>query len=215
MLRLVLPVLLLAAVPFGAQDKDFLTPAEIDLLREAQEIPARLTLYVKFAEQRLDRLDSAFKIEKAGRSFLIHDLLEEFTKIVEAIDFVVEDAIKQNHAFESVTAVADAEKKMLVRLEAYKASTPRDYGRYSFVLENALDTTRDSVEVNEQDLKDRKRDVLTRSDEEKKLREAMSAKEGANVPAVKAAEAKKEDDAKAPKKAPTLYRKGEKKEEKK
>lgn len=223
MLRLAVCALWLMPLPVPAQEKDFLTPAEVDQLREVQEIPARLQLYLKFAAQRLDRLDSAFKIERAGRSSLIHDLLEEFTQIIDAIDYVAEDALRQSRALESVAAVAEAEKKMLARLEAYKAAAPRDLSRYSFVLDNAIDTTRDSIEVNEQDLRDRKRDVLTRAEEEKKLREAIAAKEGGNIADIKAAEAKaaakeetkKADDGKAPKKAPTLYRKGEKKEEKK
>jgi hypothetical protein len=222
-LRLISPAVLLAVLAAPTQDKDFLTASEIDQLRVTQAIPLRLQLYLKFAEQRLDRLDSTFKIEKAGRSALIHDLLDEFTKIVEAIDYVTEDTLKLGRELESVTVVAEAEKKMLERLAAYRAAAPRDMARYQFVLDNAIDTTRDSIEVNEQDLRDRKRDVLTRAEEERKLREAMTAREGPKAAEAKAAEgksepgkeAKKDDEQKAPRKAPTLYRKGEKKEEKK
>ena len=220
MLRACLCFMLAGAAPVAApaQDKDFLTSTEIEVLRDTQEIPARLQLYLKFAEQRLDRLDATFKLTKAGRSGLLHDLLEQYGKIVDAIDAVVEDALRRDREIDSVALVAEAEKKMLVRLEAWRDSQPHDIARYQFVLDTAIDSTRDSIEMNQEDLKDRKRTVGTQDQKEKKEREAMRtseapSKEGAKDAATKAEETK--DPAKAPRKAPTLYKKGEKPEEKK
>ena len=38
---------------------------------------------------------SARRKEKAGRSLLIHDTLDDYAKIIEAIDVVSEDALKK------------------------------------------------------------------------------------------------------------------------
>jgi hypothetical protein len=212
MKRLSRAALLIALASTGpgltAQDKDFLTTAEIEKLRVIQEIPERLQIYLTYAALRIDRLESTFKVEKVGRSGLIHDLLEEYGKIIEAIDNVTEDAFRKGRALESVAMVADAEKGMLAKLEAWREANPRDLARYEFVLQNAIDVTRDSIEINSADLKDRKRDALDRAVEEKKEREALmtpTAKEGA-----KQSEERKTEETEKTRKAPTLLRKGEK-----
>jgi hypothetical protein len=205
--------LALLSFPCFAQ-KDFLTPDEVDQLREAQEIPDRLKLYLRFATQRMDVLEQSFAQQKTGRSVLIHDVLEQYTGIIDAIDTVVDDAIRRGKSLEAIPNVADAQKEMLARLEKWQESKPRDLSRYQFVLEQAIEATKDSIEMNSQDLKDRKREVLDKDTKEKKQREADLTPE--QVDQKKAEEQKKAaEEAKPARKAPTLRRKGEVPPEKK
>jgi hypothetical protein len=197
-------LLLAAAMPLAAQ-RDFLTAEEVDLIREAQEPNARLKLYVKFAEDRLAMLKHLFATEKAGRSLRIHETLEDYTKIIEAIDTVSDDSLKRNLDIQQgVQAVAGSEKKMLAALEAFEQAPAKDRSRYEFALKTALDTTRDSLEMSVEDLGARRHDVAAKDSRDREEREAAMRPE--ELKEKRAAE-KKEADTK--RKAPTLRRKGE------
>ncbi|MDX2267465.1 MAG: hypothetical protein NW208_05120 [Bryobacter sp.] len=201
-------LLILMICPVLAQ-KDFLTEDEVERVRLAQEPNERLKLYTTLARQRVDQLDQLFAKEKAGRSILIHDLLDQYAKIIEAMDFVADDALKRNLVIEEgIQATIDAEKKMLAKLKSFEELEAKDLSRYEFALTTAIETTADSIEMNEEDLASRAKRVLTQSEQEKKERESMmSAKE---------VEERKADLKKATtdpnlkgRKPPTLRRKGE------
>jgi hypothetical protein len=187
------------------QDRDFLTPDEADRVREVQEPNERLKLYIHFARLRLDLLKQTLAKEKPGRSVFVHDTLEDYTKIIEAIDTVADDALKRKADIAiGIQAVADAEKEMLGELQAILDKPPKDYQRYEFVLKQAVETTQDSMELSTVDLKDRTREVVERDAKDKAKREEMMSTEELK--------AKREAEKKAvetKKKAPTLRRKGE------
>ena len=56
--------------------------------------------------------------DEAGRSTLIHEALVDYTKIIETIDIVADDALARGEdVTEGLGAVAEAEKEFLVLLE--------------------------------------------------------------------------------------------------
>jgi len=196
--------LILACSGF-AQERDFLTADEIDQVREAQEPNARLKLYVLFARQRMALLQQYLSKEKPGRSALIHDTIEDYTHIIEAIDTVADDALKRKAPIdEGMKAVASAEGEMLATLQKIEDSSPKDLARYDFVLKNAIDTTSDSKELSDEDLGSRRREVVAEEKKQKEDRQALNTSEDKK-------EKKVADDQEKPKrKPPTLYKPGEK-----
>jgi hypothetical protein len=201
---------LLAATPLPAQ-RDFLTADETDQVRLAQDPNDRLKLYVHFAKQRLNIAQSMLSKEKAGRSILVHDALEDYSQIIDAIDTVADDALKRKMDIrEGMAAVAADEKELLDGLEKIQDKQPKDMARYEFVLKQAIETTRDSLDLSQEDMAARASAVQAQQEKEKKELESMMQPKDLDA---KKAEEKKAAQAENKRKPPTLYRKGEEKKQ--
>jgi len=192
--------------PAYAEDRDFLTPNEVQQVREAQDPNDRLQLYIHFARQRMDLVSQYLAKEKPGRSVFVHNALEDYNKIIEAIDAVADDALRHNRPIDTaMVAVMSAEKEFLDQLTKIQASEPKDFERYKFVLAEAIDTTTDSHDLSLEDSKKRTTDLSAQDAKEKSDREAvMSATEQKDRKKAAAAEEQTK------KKIPSLYRPGEK-----
>jgi hypothetical protein len=200
----------------AAQKRDFLTSAEVDQIREAQEPNARLKLYAYFAKQRIELVKSLLSKEKPGRSILIHDALEDYARIIDAIDDVSDQAVaKKAELKEGLSSIARVEQDALPVLKRVQDSKPKDLERYEFVLKTAIDTTRDSLDLAESDREQRAREVEAREEREKKaVQDAMTPLERENRAAEdRKAAAQGEAEQEKQRKAPTLMRPGEKKQD--
>ena len=201
---------LLSAFLFSAQapDRDFLTPNEVDQIRVAQEPNDRIALYIHFAKTRMDLVQHYLAEDKPGRSIFIHNSLEDYSKIIEAIDSVTDDALRHNRPVDKgMIALVNAEKEFLDQLRKIEDSSPRDFDRYKFVLSEAIDTTRDSRELSLEDSAKRGTELSAKDTKEKTERESvMSTKEVAS----RKKEAEKNSSTAEKKKIPSLYKPGEK-----
>ncbi len=206
MRRHIMLTTLATAALLTAQDRDFLSPNEVDQVRQAQDPNDRLMLYIHFAKQRLDLVNNYLAKDKPGRSIFVHNALDDYNKIIEAIDSVSDDALRHKLPIDKgMLAVVDAEKSFLDQLGKVDDTPPHDFERFKFVLEQAMDTTRDSRELSLADAHTRTTDLAAEDSKEKRDREAlMPAKEAAER---KKAQAATED---GKKKIPSLYKAGEK-----
>lgn len=212
-MRFAVAMMFLVAAALFAQDRDFLNADEIDQVREAQDPNVRLVLYIKFAQERLGMVEQFVAREKAGRSALIHDTLEDYAKIIDAIDTVADDALKRKlDISKGMSAVAAAETDMVARLKKIEESEPKDLARYKFVLTNAIDTTQDSADLSAEDLKTRATQVTAKEQKEKQEIDSMKGSKEVAQDKNKKIDKKTAADQKSTeqkRKAPTLRRKGE------
>lgn len=208
-LALIVTIALQAAV-LPAQEyvgarKEFLTDHEIDLIREAQEPNLRMQRYLHFAKLRIELLRQQLAKQKAGRSAQIHRLLEEYGRIIETIDVVIDDALDMKRDITpSIAKVTAEERNFLVALEAIAESPQEDHFRYEFVLEDAIEITADSIELSEMDLGIRTAEVQAADERDDAKKEAsMTPELKEEVAAVRKTEQKKK------RKRPSLLKKGE------
>ena len=93
----VMLVLLLLTMAASAKKRDPLTEAETDELRQtALEPDKRVKLLISFTEARLNAIDQIRVDPKLGdtRGSRIHDLLEDFTSLLDEIRILVPEYTK-------------------------------------------------------------------------------------------------------------------------
>ena len=205
-------LLLSGATTLAAQDyigvrREFLTDHEIDSIREAQEPNLRIHRYLEFAKLRVELIRLRLAEEKPGRSKIIHRTLKEYGHILEAVDTVVDDALDREFDIgPSIGPMLEQQEKFLAALEKIADDPPEDHFRYQFVLEDAIDITRDSMELAGGDLGARRAAIQEAAEQE------TAKREGSMVPELKKEmEAIRSEEEKKKSKRPTLLRPGEEK----
>jgi hypothetical protein len=203
-MRTLLCFLALAA-PLAAQT-DFLTTTEVERIRDAQEPNLRVEAYASFAKERIDLIKSLIAKDKPGRSLLIHDTLDAYAQIIDAMDDVIDDALERKiEVNKGVNALERVETASLTELKRLQDSHPRDLDRYEFVLTQAIDTTKDSLDAAREDIGERMNKLLAHKEQEEQERKAEMAPADGSKPAEGNKSASQDTD----RKAPTLMRPGE------
>jgi ABC-type transporter Mla subunit MlaD len=210
-----LAILLIAFPAFA--EHDFLTSSETDQVRDVQEPVARIKLYLTFAKQRLDQVQSTLAKNRAGRSGEIRQLLEDYTAIVDAIGSVSDDALARKLDLTlAPPVIIDGEKTFLGQLNKVQASAPSDLEMYNFELKDAIEATSDAIDTAGEDLGARGKEVNAKVESDRRAVEKVNAAErkagldrGAESKAEDAAENAADEATKPRRKPPTLLRPGE------
>jgi vacuolar-type H+-ATPase subunit I/STV1 len=156
----------------------------------------------------VDLVENYLAKDKPGRSIFVHNALEDYSHIIEAMDTVSDDSLRRHKEIDKgLLLVLNAEKELLDKLNKIQDSNPKDIERYKFVLTEAIDATSDSRDINLEDSGKRAGELATTDQKEEKQREAL-------MPSKEVKERKKESQAQdvgeQKKKIPSLYRPGEK-----
>ena len=156
-------LLLLLALPAAAKKRDPLTEAEADQLREvAMEPYKRIKLMIKFTEARLVAIDQIRVDPKlaADRGKQIHDLLEDFTSIMDEINDNLDqyearqldkDMVKQYH--KGLKELIEADERFDLRLRTLQSAaetdpiTRKEAPDFRFVLQDARDALKSNAEM--------------------------------------------------------------------
>ena len=156
-------LLLLLALPAAARRRDPLTEAEADQLREvAMEPYKRIKLMIKFTEARLVAIDQVRVDPKlaADRGKQIHDLLEDFTSLMDEINDNLDqyegrpldkDAVKQYH--KGLKELIEADERFDLRLRTLQSAaendpiTRKEAPDFRFVLQDARDALKSNADM--------------------------------------------------------------------
>jgi hypothetical protein len=159
----VLLLLLLWSVAANAKRRDPLTEAETDQLRESAMDPYnRIKLMVKFTEARLVAIDQVRVDSKLGaeRGRHIHDLLEDFTSLIDEINDNLDqyegrplnkESVKQYH--KGLKELIEADARFDLRLRTLKSAaesdpvTRKEAPDFRFVLQDALDALKSNADM--------------------------------------------------------------------
>ena len=159
----ILVLLLLLTMMASARKRDPLTEAESDQLREvAMEPYKRIKLMIKFTEARLVAIDQVRVDPKlaADRGKQIHDLLEDFTSIMDEINDNLDqyearpldkDAVKQYH--KGLKELIEADERFDLRLRTLQSAaetdpiTRKEAPDFRFVLQDARDALKSNADM--------------------------------------------------------------------
>lgn len=145
-----LVVLTCAFAPYGAaQRHDPLNAKEIDEMREAADYPdKRLELMTGFARARIASIEQLRADPKSAkeRPTQIHDLLQDFTALLDEIDDNIDMyGSHKTDMRKGLKLVIEADSEWHLQLRKLKEqSPPEELEQYSFVLTNAAEAVQDT-----------------------------------------------------------------------
>ncbi|MGH9783628.1 MAG: hypothetical protein ACRD88_05535 [Terriglobia bacterium] len=130
----------------GNAQEDFLTPGEVNEIRDKQEPEKRLVLYLDLAQRRLDAIKENTAAAKPAAGRAVQKSLREYTSILEALEVTVEEG-REKRAFrdKDMKQAEERESGFLKYLQSLDAEKSPGYDDYRFTLEEALAVTEEVV----------------------------------------------------------------------
>ncbi len=141
------------------RNRDPLNEKEVDQMRELADYPdKRLELMITFARARITSIDQLQANPKGSpdRPMQIHDLLEDFSSLMDEIDDNVDMyASHKTDMRKGLRLLIEAESEWALRLRALKdQSPPEELEQYSFALANAREAVTDSTDTARKELQE-------------------------------------------------------------
>ena len=129
---------------------DPLNEQEIDSMRDTADFPdKRIELMIKFARARMTEIDHLRVDPTVGkdRPQQIHDLLQDFSTLVDEIDDNIEMyAAHKTDMRKGLKLLIEADSEWQLKLRSLKEqSPPEELDQFSFVLANTVDAVKDSA----------------------------------------------------------------------
>jgi hypothetical protein len=166
-IALIISSLVPATTIASQRDKrDHLTPQEVELIRDAQELDARTGVFIKAAERRMqvifgqtpavvvkqskkekDGIDAEAwgDLPKASRAELLYDIARILDEAIDNIDDTAQHNPKSPLLHKSVRKLSDAATRFLAQLVPLRASITDKAEREQ--LEQAIDNAQEIVEA--------------------------------------------------------------------
>jgi hypothetical protein len=141
-------IALAAAAPAQTRERDPLSDAEVDQMREAADYPnKRLELMVRFIKERIAMIGILRSDPPSpDRPKQIHDYLQDFITLLDETDDNI-DMYASHHSDmrKGLKLLIEADSEWQLNLRQLKEQSPSDeLPQYAFVLANAVDTVADS-----------------------------------------------------------------------
>ena len=141
----------------AAQRPDPLNAKEIDEMREAADYPnKRLELMTGFARARIASIEQLRADPKSAkdRPMQIHDLLQDFTSLLDEIDDNIDMyGAHKTDMRKGLKLVIEADSEWRLQLRKLKEqSPPEELEQYSFVLTNAVEAVEDTGDSSRKEL---------------------------------------------------------------
>jgi chromosome segregation ATPase len=142
------PVIARALRPVAApQDKDYLTEAEADKIRDADTPALRIKIYIEFAEDRLKKFEYEIHrtVPERRRGEILNALLNGYSACIDdAADQIDVAKEKQLDIRDALKMLKAKDKEFLTILKKYEKDGP-ELDTYRDTLEDAIDGTEDAL----------------------------------------------------------------------
>jgi hypothetical protein len=145
---LIVPLLIfcgISSAAFSSEKDDFLTPDEINSIRDAEDAGKRVLLYLGFAQQRLDAAqEKTASWKEAGAGRAIQKSLAEYNSILEALDDALGNARQQRDPLSKPLKELENQGKHFLKVLQQLQNVP-NRSDYQFTLDEAVEMTQDEL----------------------------------------------------------------------